>query len=728
MKQTILRKLMLIAVLLTSSHAFAHDFEVDGIYYKITSSTNMTVSVTYKGDYFDSYNEYQGEVTIPSKVWYGNKSYDVTRVRTYAFKGCTDLTKVTIQGSVTYIESEAFMDCTSLVSVNLNSELTTIGQDAFNGCTSLEAIMLPENLSGIAYNAFYNTNLKSIIIPKSVKTIQRYAFNFCPNLKSIVVESGNTTYDSRNNCNAIIETATNKLIAGCNSTIIPNTIESIDIYAFAGSGITSISIPEKCVEIGYNAFTHCSNLSSIQINSNIERLPSGCFSQCTNLTSISLPENLTTIGYDTFKECYSLSEIKLPNVVTLIESSAFYNCTSLKAINLPENIEEISNNAFWGCKSLSSIDFPNNISKIGYRTFYNCTNLNEISIPNSITSIYGNAFENTGWYQKQANGILYLDKCCLGYKGNKPQGNLQIKNDTRIIAGDAFDGCTGLTSITIPNSVTIIGSGALSETGLTSIAIPNSVSTIDNYAFSRCTDLSTITIPESITTISAGTFEGCSGLTSVNIPNSVTSIKNMAFQNCSGLTSIIIPNSVTELGSYAFFNCSNLAFVNIPNNITRISDSTFSGCSGLTSIIIPSSVSDITSSAFNDCNNIIEVISQNVVPPLSYDIIFKNIPTTAILYVPIGSKDAYANATGWKNFTNIIEDDVKTGVESTLADDVNVSVENGNIVIGGAENANVEVYNVNGQCVYSGNATSIPVVTKGLYIVKVNNKSFKVIL
>ncbi len=549
-------------------------------------------------------------------------------------------------------------------------------------------------------------NLKSIIIPKSVKTIQWYAFNFCPNLKSIVVESGNTTYDSRNNCNAIIETATNKLIAGCNSTIIPNTIESIDRSAFAGSGITSISIPEKCVEIGYDAFNHCSNLSSIQINSNIEKLTSGCFSKCTNLTSISLPESLTTIGYEAFNECYSLSEIKLPNVVTLIEPSAFYNCTSLKAINLPENIEEISDYAFSGCKSLSSINFPNNIRKIGRRTFYNCTNINEISIPNSITSIYGNAFENTGWYQKQANGILYLDKCCLGYKGNEPQGDLQIKGDTRIIAGDAFYNCTSLISITIPNSV----------------------STIGNYAFSRCTDLSTITIPESITTISYGTFEGCNGLTSVNIPNSVTSIEYMAFQNCSGLTSIIIPNSVTELGSYAFFNCSNLAFVNIPNNITRISDSTFSGCSGLTSIIIPSSVSDITSSAFNDCNNIIEVISQNVVPPLSYDIIFKNIPTTAILYVPIGSKDAYANATGWKNFSNIIEDDEKTGVESTLVDDVNISVENGNIVVNGTENVNIEVYNMNGQCVYNGNATTIPISAKGLYIVKVNNKSFKVIL
>ena len=103
-------------------------------------------------------------------------------------------------------------------------------------------------------------------------------------------------------------------------------------------------------------------------------------------------------------------------------------------------------------------------------------------------------------------------------------------------------------------------------------------------------------------------------------------------------------------------------------------------------------------------------------------------PTTATLYVPVGAKNSYVKAEGWNVFTNIVEDDIKTGVESMLTDDVNVSVENGNIVVGGADNAKVEVYNMNGQCVYNGNATTIPVSTKGLYIVKVNNKSFKVML
>ena len=147
----------------------------------------------------------------------------------------------------------------------------------------------------------------------------------------------------------------------------------------------------------------------------------------------------------------------------------------------------------------------------------------------------------------------------------------------------------------------------------------------------------------------------------------------------------------------------------------------------MTSVTIPNSVTSIGTYAFYNCSGLTEIICENSIPATVESSTFDNI--TATLYVPVGSKSAYANATGWSDFTNIIEDDVKTGVESTLADNsVNVSVENGNIVVNGTENVNIEVYNVNGQCIYNGTATTIPISAKGLYIVKVNNKSFKVIL
>ena len=284
------------------------------------------------------------------------------------------------------------------------------------------------------------------------------------------------------------------------------------------------------------------------------------------------------------------------------------------------------------------------------------------------------------------------------------------------IGNYAFYDCRFLASVTIPNLVIIIGKEAFSGCCLTSITIPCGVRSIEERAFCDCSYLKSIAVEEGnpvydsrdncnaiIETATNTLIAGCENTI---IPNSVTSIGDNAFSGCSGLTSITIPNSVTSIGDNAFLDCSGLISITIPNSVTSIGNKAFSGCTGLT-----------------------EIICKNATPATAYYNTFNSVPTTATLYVPVGSKEAYASATGWSYFSNIVENDEITGLENTLADnDVNVSIENGNIVIGGAGNAKVEVYNVNGQCVYSGNSTSIPMTAKGLYIVKVNGKSFKVML
>ena len=191
--------------------------------------------------------------------------------------------------------------------------------------------------------------------------------------------------------------------------------------------------------------------------------------------------------------------------------------------------------------------------------------------------------------------------------------SVSIPNSVTSIGNSAFYRCSGLTSVTIPNSVTSIGQNVFSGcSGLTSVFIPNSVTSIGNSAFYDCSGLTSVTIPNSVTSIGQNVFSGCSGLTSVFIPNSVTSIGNSAFYDCSGLTSVTIPNSVTSIGQNVFSGCSGLTSVTIPNSVTSIGKRAFDGCSGLTSVTIPNSVTSIGKRAFDGCSSLAAIYSDGL--------------------------------------------------------------------------------------------------------------------
>lgn len=212
-------------------------------------------------------------------------------------------TKVVMPNTVTSIGNNAFKDCKKLTSITISARVTSIGQDAFFGCENLTSVTIPKSVTSIGEYAFYNTKLTSITIPNSVTSIGNCAFAGCENLTNIIVDSANTVYDSRNNCNAIIKTATNTLISGCKNTIIPNTVTSIGERAFLNcKKITSVTIPESVTSIGMMAFYNCTNLTSITIPKSVTGIGNKAFYGCSSLTNIMIPENVTSIGYNAFSQ------------------------------------------------------------------------------------------------------------------------------------------------------------------------------------------------------------------------------------------------------------------------------------------------------------------------------------------------------------------------------------------------------------------------------------------
>ena len=510
-----------------------------------------------------------------------NIGVNATRLPNYIFyyyNNSTNSPKITTvnfaEGSVCEkIGSYAFRGCSSLTSINFgdNNQLTTIGYYAFEGCSSLTSINIPSKVTNIDSRTFYN----------------------CHSLTTIEVDSANTTYSSEDGVLFNKDKTTLILYPVGNtrtSYTIPDSVTSIGSHAFSGcSNLTSITIPSSVVTIDGYAFENCSSLTSITIPEGITSIGNYAFRNCSSLTSITIGEGVTSIGSNTFSGCSSLESIVIPSNVTSIDKYAFSYCDSLISIEvdsanpnylsedgvlfnkakttliqypasntrtsytIPDSVTSIDSQAFNGCSNLTSITIPEGVASIGWRAFADCTALTEINYnataANNLSS-FSEVFSNAG---QNGTGIIVN----IGANVTKLPNYIFCHND--------FDFVPYITTVNFAK-------GSVCES-------------IGDYAFNYCTRLSSITIPESVKSIGERAFNYCNSLTSITIPSSVTSIGSSAFFGCSSLTSITIPDSITSIGYNTFGSCSRLNDVTIESDDIYLDLTSQSACGYLINYI-----------------------------------------------------------------------------------------------------------------------------------------------
>lgn len=423
--------------------------------------------------------------------------------------------------------------------------------------------------------------------------------------------------------------------------------------------------------------------------------------------------------YVTFGDQTYSGEVVIPDTVTY--EGATYSVT------------EIGTNAFRDCAELTAITFPSSLKIIGGYAFMGCAALYDVYIPGSVVSVDASSFKNTGWFNNQPDGLLYLDGWCLGLKGTTSFEELSIDEGTFGLADNAFYENTTLVSVALPNSLVRVGYFSFYYCSqLRHVDFGTSVEEIGSNAFKYCVSLDSVHLPESVTKIETWAFTYCSSLSDLVLPNSITTIEGCAFVGCSSLQHVDLPNSLTEIG-YDVFEGAGLKSIVIPEGVVSIGNLAFFGCDSLSSVVFSQTVAEIGYAAFSDCGSLATVTCLGSIPAsldrdgMYNDVTSFDIWNTAVLVVPCGCADVYRDSDWGEVFGTIIEDcegiDETVGLVSVFPNPAQAFVQ-----VEGVEVEQIEVYNALGQLeknMQNANIIDISDLPEGVYLLRIRDAEGK---
>ena len=630
----------------------------------------------------------KGVTSIGQSTFYGCQSLasvdipeGVTSIGSQAFWGCKSLTSVIIPDGVTSIGDFAFSSCKNLTSVIIPKGVTSIGDSAFSSCSNLTSVIIPEGVTSIGDSAFYNcSSLTSITIPESVTSIKKDAFLVCSKLTIYCeAQSQPEGWDEDWNC------SNRPVVWGHTHTATNSLVNKGDTHT--GTCVCGVTVTEEHVyedylcDCGAETYVEKWDISKSSSDSVTATLYEGLenegmyilvikgsgnmmdwttyysvpwySSYAKLIKTVTIEDGVTSIGNNTFFGLQSLTDVTIPEGVTSIGDSAFSGCKSLTSIVLPNSVETMGGGAFSACSKLESITMPSGLTSVKYDAFYNSSALKRVYISDAEAWCkidFATRYSNPLYYARN----LYLDGELLT-EAIIPEGVTKL--------GYAFYNCNSIEYVSIPKSLTEIGSDAfygcsnlmevyisdldawcrisfanqysnpvvftknlyLNDVPVTSVVVPSDVTSL-KYTFYNCSSLKNVVISEGVTALDSYAFYGCTSLTGISVPASIKSMKQTAFTNCTALTRVDITdldawcritfNDLTANPLYyakkLYLNGSLVTKVTLPSDISSISY-TFASCQDLASVTIPSNITSIGVYSFYGCTGLTKVVIPDTV-------------------------------------------------------------------------------------------------------------------